>query len=175
MSEYLPFHDFCRKYKPLSKARAEALLYLRRIDLTIEHWPTIAAQLKALAVHGYITRASRDLFKFWDENYRKTGRVQFLEHHMPVAQPRPKPVGAVEVRAKVTLSKDPIEVEVDGSFVAVPLGAVAWIKAIGPSSCLLGLMNGEVIEADNTFGELKEQIPHILPYRATMVEAHADR
>ena len=163
---YLPFADFVRQYRSMSTGRANALVALRQITVTSEQWPVIKERLKA---NGFLKQlgSAEHVFRFWDQTYRKRG-VPRLMGERPVGSAKPKPEGALSVKQESTLQlKEPIELTVDGSHFVVPLHAVAWIKKVDEEACIVALNTGEVIEADNTLGELRTQLRHILPLNPT--------
>lgn len=151
------FPRFVKEYRPASPARQEAIKVLRKIadDLPdLPSWRQVVGHIPPVdyEAHG---KSLNSLHTLWRQQYAQGTRTEVIQPSTRLSEPAPMPLGAIRVSAKL----NPVELEVDGSRVMIPLGVIAWIKALpDPDECLVALLNGEVLHASNPPSEIRIQL-----------------
>lgn len=149
------FSEFVKQYRPLSQPRTEAVAILRKIKELpdLPSWEHIAAGLGP-GVVGTHRKFCYDIYTFWRLKYLGSCRKTVVQPLTRVSEPAPMPEGSVRISSR----HNPVEVEVDGSRVLIPLGVIAWVKAIDENNCIVSLLNGETLHVTNTPEEIRLQL-----------------
>lgn len=157
MTDFVTFPKFVKTYNPASPARIAAMKVLRKIvgDLPdLPSWKQVAIHISPADSKSH-WNALHGLHTLWRQNYSLGTRTEVIQPSTRLCTPAPMPEGAIRISAR----HNPVELEVDGSQIMVPLGVIAWVKALpDPDECLVALLNGETLHCTNTPAEIKTQL-----------------
>lgn len=156
MSTHVSFPTFVKTYAPASPARQAAIKVLRKAadDLPdLPTWKQVVGRLPPDDAKAH-WKSLHSLHTLWRQNYSTGTRTEVIQPSTRLCEPEPMPTGSIRISAR----HNPVEFEVDGSLVMIPLGVIAWVKKVNDDECIVALLNGETLHVTNTPDEIRTQL-----------------